>query len=628
MKRRQWGSAILTAAVFASLGCAFPLSGRAAAAPPNEEALNRPITDEIVYFVLPDRFENGDPSNDKGGLDGDRLATGFDPTHKGFFHGGDLKGLTKRLDYIEKLGATAIWLGPIYKNKPVQGPPGDESAGYHGYWITDFTAIDPHFGSSEDMHEFVNAAHARGMKVYLDIITNHTADVILYRECHDPNYGGADRPAEGCPYRGKADYPYSTRGNVAGERINEQFQGDEPALQSADNFDYLTRPDYAYTPYLKPGDETAKTPAWLNDLRYYHNRGDSNWVGESALHGDFSGLDDLFTEHPRVVEGFIEIYGEWIEKYRIDGFRIDTARHVAPEFWAAFSKAMIEKAEQVGVPNFYIFGEAYSPNAAGLARFTRVDQLPQVLDFAFQAVVEDVVVDGAPAVRFAELFDVDALYEGGEKTASRLPVFIGNHDMGRFATFVNRKHPNASDGEKLARVKLGHAMIYFLRGVPVIYYGDEQGFNGDGNDQDAREDMFASRVASYNDNDLLGVGATTAESNFNPRHPLYKFLSSLSRIYKTHKALRSGRQVLRLAEAEGGVLAVSRLGEGGGEHLVVFNASGEPRSLQISIDHRSNSWKRIYGRCADRSSAPGSVRVSVPAFDFVICQSNDWRSAR
>jgi glycosidase len=157
--------------------------------------------DEIVYFVLPDRFENGEASNDAGGLEGNRLTTGFDPTHKGFYHGGDLKGLTARLDYIQGLGATAIWLGPIYKNKPVQGGPGQESAGYHGYWITDFTAVDPHFGNDADMRAFVDAAHARGMKVYLDIITNHTADVIQYREC----------PISACAYRSKADYPIRAR---------------------------------------------------------------------------------------------------------------------------------------------------------------------------------------------------------------------------------------------------------------------------------------------------------------------------------------------------------------------------------------------------------------------------------
>ena len=92
--------------------------------------------DEVIYFLLPDRFENGDPANDRGGLKGDRLVTGFDPTAKGFYHGGDLKGLTARLGYIQDLGATAIWVGPIFRNKPVQGPAGQESAGYHGYWIT------------------------------------------------------------------------------------------------------------------------------------------------------------------------------------------------------------------------------------------------------------------------------------------------------------------------------------------------------------------------------------------------------------------------------------------------------------------------------------------------------------
>src|SRR5947209_18352959 len=88
--------------------------------------------DEVSYFVMPDRFENGDPSNDRGGLTGDRLATGFDPTSTGFFHGGDLKGLTRRLDYIQGLGVTALWVTPVFANKPVQGPKGHESAGYHG----------------------------------------------------------------------------------------------------------------------------------------------------------------------------------------------------------------------------------------------------------------------------------------------------------------------------------------------------------------------------------------------------------------------------------------------------------------------------------------------------------------
>lgn len=148
---------------------------------------DRSQTDEIIYFVLPDRFENGNLANDRGGLPGDRLQHGFDPTSKAFFHGGDLQGLTARLDYIQALGATAVWLTPVFKNKAVQGAPGQESAGYHGYWITDFTAIDPHLGDEAQMQAFVRAAHARGMKVYLDIIANHTADVIAYANVRPSN---------------------------------------------------------------------------------------------------------------------------------------------------------------------------------------------------------------------------------------------------------------------------------------------------------------------------------------------------------------------------------------------------------------------------------------------------------
>jgi neopullulanase len=382
--------------------------------------------DEVVYFLLPDRFENGDKSNDRGGLKGDRLQTGFDPTHKGFYHGGDLQGLTARLDYIAALGASAIWLGPIYKNKPVQGAPGQESAGYHGYWITDFTAVDPHFGTHQDLKTFVDVAHARGIKVYLDIITNHTADVIAYREC----------PQGGCTYRSRADYPYWTARGLDGRAINTGFAGD--AVHSAENFAKLTRPDFAYTPYVPESERRSKVPAWLNEPIWYHNRGDSSFSGESITMGDFAGLDDLMTEDPRVMQGFVDIYGAWIDEFGIDGFRIDTARHVNAEFWQAFAPAMLARAKAQGIANFHIFGEVATSlmDPAMLARATRVDKLPTVLDFAFRAALLHTLAGDAGTEELARLFDADDLYEGGSATALRLPTFISNHDAGRFAHFV------------------------------------------------------------------------------------------------------------------------------------------------------------------------------------------------
>lgn len=574
----------------------------------------RAPTDELVYFVLPDRFENGDARNDKGGLKGDRLATGYDPAAKGFYHGGDLAGLTKRLDYIAGMGATAIWFAPVFKNKPVQGPKGDESAGYHGYWVTDFTQVDPHFGTNAEFKAFVDAAHARGMKVYMDIITNHTADVIRY----------AEGEAGGYKYRSLADYPYSRRGGVAGAPINPGFVGDHDP--SAENWAKLTDPSFAYTPVVPKGEEQVKVPAWLNDPIHYHNRGNSDWVGESSLYGDFAGLDDLATESPKVVQGFIDIYGRWIDEFGIDGFRIDTAKHVNPEFWQAFVPAMQARAQAKGIPNFHIFGEVYidAVDPGGLAWHTHAAGLPAVLDFAFARATIDAVSGTKGTADFARLFDGDLLYKGGASAALELPTFLGNHDMGRFAMFVKQANPGASEAELLARVKLGHSMLLALRGVPVIYYGDEQGFVSDGNDQLAREDMFPSQVAVYNDNDLIGSDATTAAANFDTGHPLYRHIAELAAVRRASPALSRGTTRMRAFSEKPGLLALSRFDpDTGRETVVAFNTSAAPVTANIAIDMKSAGFTALHGDCPAASAAPGSLRLSLPAFGTIICQASE-----
>ncbi|WP_432769108.1 MAG: alpha-amylase [Sphingopyxis sp.] len=581
----------------------------------DEAALRaRPASDEIIYFVLPDRFENGEPANDRGGLTGDRLATGYDPAAKGFFHGGDLAGLTRRLDYIQGLGATAIWFAPIFKNKPVQGAPGQESAGYHGYWVTDFTQVDPHFGTNEEFKAFVDAAHARGMKVYMDIIANHTADVITYRE-------GA---ATDFRYRSLADYPTSRRGGVDGPAINRGFAGDSVA--TADNWAKLTDPAFAYTPVVPKDEARVKVPAWLNDPRYYHNRGNSDWVGESALYGDFAGLDDLATENPRVVQGFIDIFGDWIDEFGIDGFRIDTAKHVNPEFWQAFVPAMQARAKARGIPNFHIFGEVYidGVDPGALAAYTHSAGLPAVLDFSFARAVIDSVSGTKGTDLFARLFDGDVLYQGGDPAALHLPTFLGNHDMGRFAMFVKQANPAADDAELLARTMLGHTMLLTLRGVPTIYYGDEQGFVSDGHDQLAREDMFASKVAVYNDNDLIGTDATTATSNFGTAHPLYRHIAALAALRRGTPALLRGATKVRAFSDKPGLLAVSRFDPDSGREVVLaFNTSAAQVSTTIAIDMKSAGFTALHGDCPARPAAPGSLHLSLPAFGTIICQASE-----
>lgn len=569
--------------------------------------------DELTYFLLPDRFDNADPANDRGGLGNDRLVSGFDPTDKGFYHGGDLKGVIRRLGYIQGLGATAIWVAPIFVNKAVQGHPGHESAGYHGYWITDFTRVDPHFGTDADFKALVDAAHARGMKVYMDIVVNHTADVIQYREC------GEGSP---CPYRSRADYPYQRRGGIKGPAINKGFAGDGDA--SAANWAKLTDPRYAYTPYVPAGLEHVKKPDWLNDPIYYHNRGSSTFKDESSTMGDFGGLDDVMTENPRVIAGMIDIYGGWIDRFGIDGFRIDTEQHVDPAFWRAFVPAMQSRAAARGIPHFALFGEVNTGDMdpARLAEHTRVDGIPAVLDFAFRRALVDTVGGTAGTNELTSLFAADPLYQGGEAGAMIQPTFLGNHDNGRFGWAVRTAFPQASDEEVLKRVLLGHAMLLTLRGAPVIYAGDEQGFAGHGGDQDSRQDQFASHVASYNDEKLIGTSRTTATDNFHPDHPIYRAVAELAHLRVAHPALRRGRQVIRFASDKPGLFAVSRFDPAtNAETLLVFNTATTPLDTQVEVEVGSTRFTALHGPCAATASAPGSVHVALPPLGYAICEA-------
>jgi glycosidase len=597
--------------VVPSLAMAAPATHPPAVVSPMAALRARLPEDETIYFLLPDRFENGDPSNDRGGLSGGRLVTGYDPTDSGFYHGGDLKGLRDRLDYIRGLGATAIWVGPIFKNKSVQGPPGHESAAYHGYWITDFTQVDPHLGTNADFKALVDAAHARGLKVYMDIVVNHTADVIQYRDC-----------PRGCPYRSRADYPYTRAGGPDGKPINSGFQGD--AVQTDANFAHLTDPNFAYQVFVPEAERHVKVPDWLNNPIYYHNRGNSTFAGESATMGDFFGLDDLMTEHPRVIRGFIDIFGSWIDCFGIDGFRIDTERHVNPEFWRAFVPAMMARAKARGIPNFTIFGEVSSPviDVAQQAEHTRNDGMPLVLDFSFRAAVLQALAGQGGSDGLDQLFKGDTLYQGGASATLAMPTFVSNHDLGRFAHFVRVALPEADDAEVLKRVTLAHAMLFGLRGVPTIYSGDEQGFAGNGDDRAAREDMFASKVPSYNATRLVGTDATTAQSSFNPQHPLYRAIAELAALRRDHAALRRGRQIVRAGSDKPGLFAVSRFDPTDGhEILVAFNTATEPLRANVEVDARSARFRSLAGACPSAAAAPGSLALSIPPLSYLFCEA-------
>ncbi|WP_109508050.1 pullulanase-type alpha-1,6-glucosidase [Nocardioides speluncae] len=558
-------------------------------------SLREPLTKERFYFVMADRFANGNPANDEGGLTGDRLATGLDPTDKGFYHGGDIAGITEKLDYIEDLGTTAIWLTPSFKNRPVQGSGADASAGYHGYWVTDFTTIDPHLGTNAELKTLVDRAHDRGIKVFFDIITNHTADVIDYQE---GRYSYVDKATS--PYVDADGTPFDDR----------EYAG-------TDDFPQLDNESFPYTPVFKsPADETVKVPAWLNDPTNYHNRGDSTFAGESSTYGDFVGLDDLFTEQPDVVDGMTEIYKQWVD-FGIDGFRIDTVKHVNMEFWQKFAPAIRDHAGQAGNDDFFAFGEVFDSSPAAMSAFSTEGRLDATLDFGFQN-AGTAFAKGTGTTKIRDFFAADDYYTDADSNAYALPTFLGNHDMGRIGNFLDQ---DADGDDLLGRDRLAHALMYLTRGQPVVYYGDEQGFTGDGGDKDARQDMFASRVPSYNDDDLIGTDSTTAQPNYDQDHPLYREIAALAGLREAHPALADGAQLHRYASNSAGVYAVSRIRAGDNrEYVVALNNAATAKTVTIETLTDRESFRQIWPgtRSTVRTDAEGRMTLTVPPLSAAV----------
>ncbi|MEU6521560.1 pullulanase-type alpha-1,6-glucosidase [Streptomyces sp. NPDC046924] len=601
-------AAVTVAALAVAL--AQPLSAGAATPPkpPSDahlakEPARHDLTREQFYFVLPDRFANGDPRNDRGGLTGSRLTTGYDPTDKGFYQGGDLKGLTQKLDYIKGLGTTAIWMAPIFKNQPVQGIGKDASAGYHGYWITDFTQVDPHFGTNKDLETLIDKAHAKGMKVFFDVITNHTADVVDYEE-------------KSYDYLSKGAFPYLTKD---GKPFDDADYAD-----GAKKFPRVDAGSFPRTPVVPAAKKNVKVPAWLNDPTMYHNRGDSTFAGESSEHGDFSGLDDLWTERPEVVDGMEKIYQRWVKDFDIDGFRIDTVKHVNMEFWTQWATALDAYAAKRGRDDFFMFGEVYSADTDVTAPYVTEGRLDATLDFPFQEAARQYASQGGSAQKLAAVFGDDHKYTTDKANAYEQVTFLGNHDMGRIGTFLKQDDPKASDAALLKKAMLANELMFLSRGNPVVYYGDEQGFTGAGGDKDARQTLFASRTADYLDDDLIGTDRTHAEDTYDTESPLYRQISALAKLRTAHPALTDGIQQQRYAADGPGVHAFSRTGTGKDttEYVVAFNNADEARKATFATNSARMTFRGIHGTDASvTSGADRKITVTVPAGSAVVLKA-------
>ena len=516
------------------------------------------LSQDLIYFVMPDRYKDGDKKNNDNG--------GFNTSLTAFYHGGDLKGLTGTcepgddgLARIKSLGFTAVWLTPVVTQQEAIGA----GSGYHGYWGVDFLNVDPHLGTNADMLEFSKCAKKLGLKIILDVVTNHTGDVIKYL------------------------------GNKA---------------------------------YVPAESKNLKNPAWLNDLSNYHNVGDMDrcWgVGNCTKLGDFYGLDDLATEKPVVYKGWADVYGKWISKYGISGFRVDTARHVDDNFFKNWSPLIKATAKKSNISDFTIFGEVFDYSTFNLMTYVRQNKIETVLDFPFQAKATEFASGYSNAPTLTALFENDDYYTSAKSSASNLVTFLGNHDVGRVGYIIANKRIQPAD-QLLPRTNLANALMYFSRGIPTVYYGDEVGMTGSnsGKDQFARQDMFPTDIELWKNETRVGgppIGNGDAFSATS-QSPVAKYLIKLAEIRKSNPALANGPMLERYSKYSLYVISKKDVLENR-EYLVAFNNSDTDEIVTVTTATSAGGWTQILGT-TEVTTAQSKVSFTVPALSTIVLKAN------
>jgi glycosidase len=542
------------------------------------------LASQRIYFVMPDRYANASTANDTGRLSGPRTKTGFDPTDPAFYHGGDLQGLTGDLQRIKSLGFTALWLTPVLKNDAFE----NGSAGYHGYWGLDFTTVDPHLGTDQDFAELTAKAHALGLKVYLDVVVNHTADVV---QLTGTSY--TDSPFQDCH----------------GKRF-------APARYVRRTFPCLKASLMPRVPLVLAGDRTAKKPTWLNDPLNYHDRGNIDFGSCSITcfeQGDFFGLDDLFTEKPVVSNGLAQIYGAWITRFKVDGFRVDTAKHVNAAFFGIWVPKIRAAARSAGIADFPVFGEVTLNDAVDLSEYVRDRGLPQVLDFPFQQVASAYASGATGSKGVANRLADDDYFRTSNGIDPSFTTFLGNHDMGRAAQQILSQAPGLTGQSLVQHVLLGYDLLYLLRGAPAVLYGDEVGMIGSGGDQQARQDMFPTQVSDWQTQARVGSPPIGKGSSFAvTSNPIQAQLRTLSALRDAHPGLSTGSSVVRYAR--NGVLVVSRVDLASGKEVVVgFNNGTTAAHVTVATATPGATWSIAFGS----GTASGSLALTIPPVSAV-----------
>ena len=533
--------------------------------------------DEVIYQLMVDRFGNGDVNNDWD----------VDPGHLGRWQGGDWQGVIDHLDYLDELGVTALWISPAVRN--VEEDAG--FSGYHGYWTQAYDDVNPHFGDMAKLREMVDAAHEREMAVVLDVVTNHVGQLFYYdinlNGRPDENTYGSD--GDNIEHVTEWDPDYDSRGVQAFTSLGEA--GPAPVY-------FVNMPEYNRVP---PTPEEFQNTAW------YNRRGRvTSWEeDDQVLYGDFpGGLKDLKTELPEVQDALLRAFQFWIDNADFDGFRVDTLKHVEHEFWQYWTPGIREQAASHGKENFFVFGEAFDGDDALIGSYTFDEEMDSAFYFSQKFQVFDAVFKWGGATSGIESLWTQRLdnyggqpHEGGIGVPPQqaLVNFMDNHDVGRFLF----EQPD------VGRLHLALAFLMTIDGIPCLYYGTEQAFDG-GNDPGNREVLWETAY------DTTGV--------------TFGVTRDLIALRKALTPLRRGDLTVRWAtdhtgdEEDAGIFAFERQVDDE-RALVVFNTSLDQTST-TSLDGTDmetgftggttlvDVWQDVRG--AHDVAADGTLHLEIP----------------
>jgi len=545
---------------FLLAGLALPVSAAAADCVPQQPGGEPDWRDQIIYFAMIDRFDDGDPRNN------DQGAGEYGPGENARWNGGDLAGLRRRLDYIQGLGATALWIPPPVANQ--WWNPRASYGGYHGYWAEDFSRVDAHYGNLDDYRALADGLHACGMLLVQDIVVNHTADYFGY----GPQWS-AEAPARG--WRRHAD----SRGR------------DRP-----------TRWPFRLNDPRRVRDRRAAVYHWTPDVADYSRR-------EQELDFQMSGLDDLNTENPLVRRALRRSYGDWITRVGVDAFRVDTAFYVPEEFFDDFLHAqdpqapgILEVARRAGKPGFHVFGEGFAIDRpyedAGARRidaYMRAPDgralLPGMLNFPLYGSLVDVFARGRPTAELA--WRIGNMLQRHAQP-HLMPTFLDNHDVDRFL---------ASGSE--AGLRQGLLALMTLPGIPTLYYGTEQGFAVQ------RQAMFAAGHASG------------GRDHFDAGAPLYRYIATLAALRRGDRLYSRGLPTVLASSSAGPGALVWRIDHEGRSALVAFNTAAHAVALP-GLETGLPGGARLQPRLAIDGQAPALALDAGGRVDLVLPAGAGW----